>query len=81
MDLSTLVWMTPLAVILDLGMRYPHIPHPVSLAGNMLDALEKYMHPLAARCREEIPLPLCPTENSVPGCWRCWRLWLFPPRR
>ena len=49
MDLSTLVWMMPLAVILDLGMRYPHIPHPVSLAGNMLDALEKYMHPLAAR--------------------------------
>ena len=49
MNISTLVWMVPLAVILELGFRYPHIPHPVSLVGSMLDALETRLRPLAVK--------------------------------
>ena len=49
MNISTLVWMVPLAAILELGFRYPHIPHPVSLVGNMLDALESRLRPLAVK--------------------------------
>ena len=55
MEVSTLVWMMPLAVVLDLGLRYPHIPHPVSLVGRMLDALESRIRPLAAKLQGGSP--------------------------
>lgn len=56
MELSTLIWMMPLAVTLDLAVRYPHIPHPVSLIGSMLDALERRMRPLAGKLQGGNPV-------------------------
>lgn len=62
---ETLLWLVPLAIVLDVAVRYPAMWHPVQGIGRWLDMLEirlRALAPALARTEGYLPDVLCDGE-------------------